>query len=99
MLNFSDPLRDPSFCSKAIIAGTLMVVTGIKMGLGVSDSWLYFEQWEYKGHQIILQVCLLYVRSCLAMQSCHCCIMQPSIKDDCVVSSTKRWCRISVGKL
>ena len=56
MLNFSDPLGDPSFRSKAIVAGTLIAWTVAEMGLGVSDSWLYFEQWEYKGHQIILQV-------------------------------------------
>ena len=56
VLNFSDPVEDPSFRSKAIVAGTLILGTVVQMGLGVSDSWLYFEQWEYKGHQIILQV-------------------------------------------
>ena len=60
MLNFSDPLRDPSFRSKAVVAGSLMVATVSKMGVTISDSWLYFEQWEHKGAQIILQVCLLY---------------------------------------
>ena len=60
VLNFSDPLRDPSFRSKAVVAGSLMVATVSKMGVTISDSWLYFEQWEHKGAQIILQVCLLY---------------------------------------
>ena len=55
MLNFSDPIGDPSFSSKAIVAGMLILVTVVNMGVGVSDTWRYFEQWEYKGHQIILQ--------------------------------------------
>ena len=56
VLNFSDPVRDPSFRSKAIVAGTLIMCTMVWIGFGVTETWRYFEQWEYKGHQIILQV-------------------------------------------
>lgn len=56
VLNFSEPARDPSFRSKALLAGVLIFATVAFTVLGIHDSWLYFHLWEYKGHQIILQV-------------------------------------------
>lgn len=56
VLNFSDPVRDPSFCSKGVLCGILMLLGTAWMCLGVADSWLYYDLWEYKGHQIVLQV-------------------------------------------
>lgn len=41
VLNFSDPLRDPSFRSKAYVAGVLIVSTMIRMAFGIGDSWRY----------------------------------------------------------
>jgi hypothetical protein len=56
VLNFSEPARDPSFRSKAITAGLLILATMLTVMFTIYDSWQYFALWEFKGHQIILQV-------------------------------------------
>ena len=58
VLAFSDPLRDKSFRSKAIVTGLMIVLGVFYAAITVADVWRYFSLWEYPGHQIILQVCL-----------------------------------------
>lgn len=57
VLNYSDPLRDPSYRSKAILCGALIASIMIVSALGITDAWRYFDRWENKSNQIVLQVC------------------------------------------
>jgi hypothetical protein len=56
VLNFSDHLRDPSFHSKAIVSGILILFTIALCVSGLLDSWRYYHLWKYRSHQITLQV-------------------------------------------
>ena len=56
VLSFSDPLKDKSFRSKAVVTGCMVVLGAVWAALSVTDVWRYFDLWEFPGHQIILQV-------------------------------------------
>ena len=57
VLNFSDPIRDPSFVSKRNTAAALLVC-GIGGVLAFSaDLWRNFGRWSDRGQGVILQVC------------------------------------------
>lgn len=55
-LVFSDPLRDRSFRSKAIVAGVLIVATNIVAIMLLTDLGRYYRLWPHKAPQIALQV-------------------------------------------
>lgn len=61
LLNFSDVLRDPSFRSKAVLVGTMIVCGSAFSAMSLVDAWRYYELWECKGHQIVLQARCCFV--------------------------------------
>lgn len=65
VLSFSDPLRDKSFRSKAVVTGFMIVLGEIFTALSLADAWRYFSLWDFKGHQIILQVRLTCISCCI----------------------------------
>lgn len=55
-LAFSDPLRDPSFRSKATVSGVLIFANNILAAMALTDVSRYYHLWPHKAAQIALQV-------------------------------------------
>lgn len=65
-LSFSHPLKDKSYRSKAIVTGIMIMLYMLYAALSLTDVWRYYSVWEFKGQQIVLQVC-----SSLASYGCQ----------------------------
>lgn len=46
VLTFSDPLRDPSFRSKAITCGVVLFCALLHVVLALVDTWRYLHLWD-----------------------------------------------------
>eukprot|EP00892_Ulva_mutabilis_P009432 jgi/Ulvmu1/6861/UM031_0066.1 len=53
---FSDAVRDPSFRSKATLAGVLLVATNGVAVCVLLDMYRYYDLWPHKAPQIVLQI-------------------------------------------
>eukprot|EP00892_Ulva_mutabilis_P002674 jgi/Ulvmu1/12407/UM009_0056.1 len=53
---FSDAVRDPSFRSKAMLGGVLLVSTNIVAVCVMLDKYRYYDLWPHKAPQVVLQL-------------------------------------------
>lgn len=71
-LAFSDPLRDRSFRSKAIVSGVLIVSTNVVVAMLLFDIGRYYRLWPHKAAQVALQVRASPTRICTACMHTPC---------------------------
>lgn len=61
VLAYSHPLRDPSWRSKAGVAGCMIVLGVVFLGCMLSDLGRYWHLWPYQGQQLVLQMQPLFL--------------------------------------
>lgn len=49
VLSYSDPIRDKSFCSKAVVTGTMIILGQIYAALALTDAARYYDLWSIQA--------------------------------------------------